>query len=157
MLTALAVAIGIFVKRELAGARGPVDWKRTRPLTNVADNTGDPAFSPDGNSLAFVRQVPAPGQSGIFARDTDSDRLLQLTHNEHDCCPVWSPDGRFIAFSRYEGKQFAIYVVPSDGGAQRKAEAEKQVRTASAAFVLTPAAGGDERKLNTNGLNPQRG
>ena len=157
MLTALAVAIGIFVKRDVAGARGPVDWKRTRPLTNVADNTGDPAFSPDGNSLAFVRQVPAPGQSGIFVRDTDSDRLLQLTHNERDCCPVWSPDGRLIAFSRYDGKQFAIYVVPSDGGAQRKAEAEKQVRTASAAFVLTPAAGGDERKLNTNGLNPQRG
>jgi Tol biopolymer transport system component/DNA-binding winged helix-turn-helix (wHTH) protein len=90
------------------------------PLTNLADPTGDPAFSPDGTRVAFFRQSYAPGTSGIFVKPLGSLQLLQLTDNPDDCCPVWSPNGRSIAFSRVSAKERTIYEVPSAGGSLRK-------------------------------------
>jgi Tol biopolymer transport system component/DNA-binding winged helix-turn-helix (wHTH) protein len=90
------------------------------PLTNLSDPTGDPAFSPDGTRVAFFRQAYAPGASGIFVKPLGSQQLLQLSDNPDDCCPVWSPDGRSIVFSRRSGKERTIYQVPSTGGGLRK-------------------------------------
>jgi Tol biopolymer transport system component/DNA-binding winged helix-turn-helix (wHTH) protein len=156
LLGILIIVIGLSIKRDVSGNGGRV-VERIRPLTNLADSTGDPAFSPEGNSVAFVRQDSIPAHSGIFLKSVDSDQSRQLTHSDRDCCPVWSPDGRFIAFSRYENQQFAIYVVSADGGQQQKAEAEKQVRTPST-YTLSPVSPGAlERKLDTGGLMPQKG
>jgi Tol biopolymer transport system component/DNA-binding winged helix-turn-helix (wHTH) protein len=106
------------LKAALAPAVPPV------PLTNLTDPTGDPAFSPDGTRVAFFRQGYAPGTSGIFVKPLGSLQLLQLTDNSDDCCPVWSPNGRSIAFSRVSrrvsGNERTIYEVPSGGGALRK-------------------------------------
>src|SRR5207253_9828590 len=33
-----------------------------------------------------------------------------------DCCPVWSPNGRSIAFSRFTEKEHEIYTVAAGGG-----------------------------------------
>ena len=94
------------------------------PLTNLTDPTGDPAFSPDGTRVAFFRQGYAPGTSGIFVKPLGSLELLQLTDSSDDCCPVWSPNGRSIAFSRVSRRvsrsERTIYEVPSAGGALRK-------------------------------------
>jgi len=89
--------------------------ERTRPLLSIAD-TSEPAFSPDGNSVAFVRQQSSGGEPGIYVTPVGSDRLLQLTADGDDCCPVWSPDGKWIAFTRKHEGKYSIHMVPSDGG-----------------------------------------
>lgn len=85
-------------------------------LTDLADPTSDPAFSPDGTRVAFRRQGYAPGNSGIFVKSIGSQQLLQLTNNAADCCPVWAPNGRSIAFSRFTDKEHGIYTMASAGG-----------------------------------------
>jgi Tol biopolymer transport system component/DNA-binding winged helix-turn-helix (wHTH) protein len=127
--------------------------QRIRPLNSVGI---EPAFSPDGNSVAFVRDGGKPGEAGVFVMPVGSDQPTQLTHNDRDCCPVWSPDGRSIAFSRFANKEISIYVVSADGGAEQKRAAEKAPNPTSAAFTVS-AAGFTERKLNTSGVVPQHG
>ena len=90
------------------------------PLTNLPDPTSDAAFSPDGNRVAFRREGNSPQNSGIFVKPLNSSQLIQLTDHAEDCCPVWSPDGTQVAFSRFSGTERVIYSVPSTGGPLRK-------------------------------------
>jgi Tol biopolymer transport system component/DNA-binding winged helix-turn-helix (wHTH) protein len=90
------------------------------PLTDLADPTSDPAFSPDGTRVAFRRQGYVSENSGIFVKTIGSQQLSQLTNNPADCCPVWAPNGRTIAFSRFSDKEHEIYAVSSAGGGLHK-------------------------------------
>ncbi len=99
---------------------------RVMPLTSLPDRAEAPAFSPDGNYVAFARYSNSPELTGIFIKPVVGEQLLQLTKNEQGsfCCPVWSPDGRYIAFSRFtkeeHGISHGIYIVSAIGGAERK-------------------------------------
>jgi len=90
-------------------------WLASTPLTDLADPTSDPAFSPDGTRVSFRRQGYAAGNSGIYVKTLGSQQLSQLTNNASDCCPVWSPNGRFIAFSRFTNKEHEIYTIAANG------------------------------------------
>jgi Tol biopolymer transport system component/DNA-binding winged helix-turn-helix (wHTH) protein len=101
---------------------------RVVPFTSFPDSAAGPAFSPDGNYVAFARYSDAPEVSGIYVKQVDGNHLLQLTKNEQGeqdfCCPAWSPDGRYIAFSHHtkeeHGISHGIYIVSAIGGAARK-------------------------------------
>ena len=134
------------------GASADAMVQHTRPLLAVP-NTGNLAFSPDGNSVAFSHR--SEQSSGIYVTRVGSDQLQQLTNNDSDCCPVWSPDGRWIAFSRLNGRDRQIFLIPSDGGGELKQQAQKAMATRSAA--LQPTTGSNERKLQTGDINPNRG
>lgn len=101
---------------EIFGNLSGVAQSDLLPLTDLPDPASDPAFSPDGNRVAFRRQGYSPGTSGIFVKAIGTLELRQLTNNPGDCCPVWSPDGRSIAFSRYVGKEREIDTIPATGG-----------------------------------------
>jgi Tol biopolymer transport system component/DNA-binding winged helix-turn-helix (wHTH) protein len=152
---ALLLAGAFFLRTTISGrsAEPTLSWKRTRPLNAIA--AAEPSFSPDGNSVAFVRESGKPGETGIFVTAVGSNQFFQLTNNEGDCCPVWSPDGRSIAFSRFANKEFTIHVVSADGSAAQKRSAEKTLNPTSAAF--TPIADPSERQIDTNGVVPQHG
>jgi len=125
--------------------------EHTRPLLPFSD-TSTPSFSADGNSIAFYRQHSQAGGWGIYAGPVGDEHPLQLTSNDADCCPVWSPDGRFIAFTRNIAEDtYTIHVIPADGGAQQKHDAEKTVETQSASLTLTSSAPVD-RELATGGV-----
>src|SRR5207248_1749062 len=125
--------------------------ERLRPLTAPIESRGGPAFSPDGNRVAFVRRGVDRAETGIFVIETESGQTMQLTSNDGDCCPAWSPDGHFIALSRFANKRLAIYVVPSDA-AGRKQEAERMEAarklTANATGYVQFGSGNGERKLD---------
>ncbi len=69
------------------------------------------AISPDGQTIAFAYKgdlflVPASGGSAF-----------PLTvHEAHDFMPVWSPDGKYIAFASDRFGNFDVFVMPAKGG-----------------------------------------
>jgi Tol biopolymer transport system component/DNA-binding winged helix-turn-helix (wHTH) protein len=129
--------------------------EHTRPLFSISD-TSAPAFSLDGNSVAFYSEHSAGPEPGIYAAPVGSNQYVQLSNSKDDCCPVWSPDGRWVAFTRAHDHQYSIYLVPSDGGGEEKRKAEKTVTTPSGSFKLASAIS-VERKLDTDTVVPQRG
>lgn len=58
----------------------------------------DPAISPDGSTVAFTRDG---GQNGIYLIDIDGGReRLIFSGRSSLASPKWSPDGKWILFSR---------------------------------------------------------
>lgn len=74
-----------------------------------------PALSPDGKLLAFVYR------GDIWVADAGGGRSTPLTrHLEMDSFPLFSPDGRWIAFSSLRTGNWDIFIVPAGGGAPRR-------------------------------------
>jgi Tol biopolymer transport system component/DNA-binding winged helix-turn-helix (wHTH) protein len=78
-----------------------------------------PAFSPDGNQVAFY--ILGSENAGIYTIMLGGEKSLRLTSNSGDCCPRWSPDGRQIAFFRTSDEGVAaVYVIPAFGGTEHR-------------------------------------
>lgn len=68
-----------------------------KALTNK-ENAAQPAWSPDGKQLAFVRVVD--GKTQVFLISMDGGEAQQLTRFKYGAnYPKWSPDGTKILFS----------------------------------------------------------
>ena len=89
--------------------------------TSIYANANDAAWmrycaiSPDGQRIAFTYQ------GDIFTVPVQGGRASQLTTNPaYDSQPVWSPDGKHIAFcsNRLGGKD--VFIVNSEGGAPQR-------------------------------------
>jgi Tol biopolymer transport system component/DNA-binding winged helix-turn-helix (wHTH) protein len=110
-------AVWFYFSRSMESKLSPL---RVVPVTSLSDQAEDASLSPDGNYVAFKRSSDSPDVSGIYIKQIGSEHLLQLTKNRTDFSPVWSPDGLFIAFSRYANAEHDIYVVSAIGGTERK-------------------------------------
>jgi tricorn protease len=69
------------------------------------------AISPDGSTIAFCYQgdiytVPSTG----------GNALLLTTSDAYDFMPVWSPDGKKIAFASDRYGNHDVFIVPANGG-----------------------------------------
>jgi Tol biopolymer transport system component len=96
-----------------------------RPFTTLQGGQTMPAFSPDGNTVAFSWNGPAEDNRDIYVKLIDSGEPLRLTtHPDFDTGPIFSPDGRRIAFSRFSdavsGFKSAVYVIPALGGSEQR-------------------------------------
>ncbi len=89
------------------------------PLAGLAGYEVGPAFSPDGNQVAFT-EINGRQNSGIYTSLVGGEESLRLTHDRRDCCATWSPDGRNIAFLRQREDHFDIYLIPALGGTERR-------------------------------------
>jgi Tol biopolymer transport system component/DNA-binding winged helix-turn-helix (wHTH) protein len=88
------------------------------PLSALPGSGTDPAFSPDGNQVAFA--FWGEGKCGIYTIMVGGDKALRLTHGPADGVPTWSPDGRRVAFYRFSDHGTAIYAVPALGGTEQR-------------------------------------
>jgi len=69
-----------------------------KALTSGAESARQPTFSPDGQSVAFVRNVQ--GKSQVFILPLDGGEAWQLTRSRYSASnPVWSPDGKRLVYS----------------------------------------------------------
>jgi dipeptidyl aminopeptidase/acylaminoacyl peptidase len=76
-----------------------------------------PTVSPNGADVAVHRQDPQTGAWDIWVlrhADTAPTRLTYEPGRNTD--PVWSPDGRQIAYQSQRGARFALYRRRVDGG-----------------------------------------
>ena len=70
-----------------------------------------PAISPDGSQIAFCYK------GDIYTVSVSGGEARQITmHIAHDYMPVWSPDGKNLAFAGYRFGNFDVYIIPADGG-----------------------------------------
>ena len=75
----------------------------------------DARISPDGSEIVFcykgdIYKVPAQGGTAV-----------QLTtQTSYEANPVWSPDGKQIAFASDRNGNFDLFIMPADGGAARR-------------------------------------
>ena len=75
----------------------------------------DVQISPDGKEIVFcykgdIYKVPAKGGTAT-----------QLTtQSSYECTPIWSPDGKEIAFASDRNGNFDVFVMPADGGPAKR-------------------------------------
>lgn len=104
--------------------KDPTNPSATYALTKKGGVVLQPAWSPTGNRLAFVRTAldgsiqivvapvhHTPNGPVLGARTVlDSGKVAQ---------PSFSPDGRWVSYLKYTGSAFQLFVVRSTGGAPR--------------------------------------
>ena len=84
-------------------AVNPIDGT-TRAVTTDSRQNLDPAWSPDGSSIAYaVKTSRFSVVSHIYLLDPSGQRHQLTTKQAVDRSPAWSPDGTRIAFSRSSG------------------------------------------------------
>jgi Periplasmic protease len=70
------------------------------------------AISPDGSQIAFSYK------GDLYTVAATGGRAMQLTtHPGQDTRPVWSPDGRQIAFASDREGSFDVFIMSAEGGA----------------------------------------
>jgi Tol biopolymer transport system component len=70
-------------------------------LSTLAGIQESPSISPDGNHVAFDWTGPKQDNQDIYVQQIGAGQPLRLTTDpRNDYNPVWSPDGRWIAFLR---------------------------------------------------------
>jgi Tol biopolymer transport system component len=120
--------------------RVQTDGAGLEQVTTGSNPATDPAFSPDGKQLVFSRLG-----SGIFRVNLDGTGLHRLTSGRRDSYPVWSPDGKHIAFIRPFREQWRLYVMAASGAGQRRLPeapvAGRPTWTAKGASIIIPAGG----------------
>jgi Tol biopolymer transport system component len=123
----------IFVSRMKLQAdiwRFPVDGtpaENVRGAVRVTRQTGHvltPTASPRDNEIAFLSD--SGGHANLWVVNAEDGALRQITHerdpNVAMGVPVWSPDGRSIAFVSSRGNQgwtFGVWLVNPDGSGLR--------------------------------------
>jgi serine/threonine protein kinase len=119
--SALSISIAMFgfFRWEMSGPKLPVDPSRWVQITNFPDSVSQPAFSPDGNILAFIRGPSTfYGKGQVYVKLLPNGEPKQLTHDEYmKMSPVFSPDGSRIAYTTVDDQfQWDTWLVPPLGG-----------------------------------------
>ena len=86
------------------------DGTDIRQLTDSPGEDWNPAWSPDGKSLAFASN--RSGTWNLFMMRADGTDIRQLTDSPGtDLEPVWSPDGKKLAFTSNRDGRLEVFLL----------------------------------------------
>ena len=88
---------------------------RTDPETNVRENDRrwyDPTYSPDGETIAFIKGMD---DWGIYTMNPDGTDVRQVTHDAGDIIQSWSPNGEKILYEKLSNGHRDLFVINADG------------------------------------------
>src|SRR5262245_9573863 len=92
---------------------------------------GQTRLSPDGKRLVAVKNDPQTGNNDIWVYDVATGKGTQITKdNQPDNSPIWSPDGKQVAYVSFKDTYNSIYRKSADGTGE-----------AELLFRYTPGAG----------------
>ena len=87
---------------------------------------GTPTLSPDGRTacaaVTSYDMEKNEGSTELWLFPTDGRKARRLTAGDKDSDPVWSPDGKWIAFAakRKDDEEPQVYLIAPDGGEARR-------------------------------------
>ncbi|MGB7284145.1 MAG: hypothetical protein WBE13_17910 [Candidatus Acidiferrum sp.] len=120
-----SVRVSFFVAMLLAGlpgARAQEAAKHAITFNNLIEmhRVGEAQVSPDGKWVAYTVTTPDldanRNANNIWIVSTTSGASAQLTQSGHDSSPVWSPDGKTIAFLSSRSGDSQVYMLSMEGG-----------------------------------------
>src|SRR6267378_5591828 len=80
----------------------------------------EPEISRDGKWIAYTVTTPDMdanrGASNIWIVSTAGGEEMQLTRSGHDSSPVWSPNGKTLAFLSSRSGNSQVYLLSMEGG-----------------------------------------
>ncbi|HEX8765827.1 MAG TPA: hypothetical protein VF740_11735, partial [Candidatus Acidoferrum sp.] len=95
----------------------------------------EPQISPDGKWVVYTVATPDldanRNASNIWIVSTGGGAPQQLTQSGHDSSPVWSPDGKTIAFLSSRSGDSQVYLLSLEGG-----EAQKLTKLSTGADIV---------------------
>jgi Tol biopolymer transport system component len=121
-LAAICILVFFSNRRQSKTIRQANSAMRIVPLTSLPGEAYGPAFSPDGEKIAFLWNGENPVKYDLYVQLLGGEKPLRVTHTRggYICCASWSPDGRKIAFGRCDDNGGAVFVIPALGGTELK-------------------------------------
>jgi TolB protein len=92
-------------------------------LRRLARHGFQPAASPDGREIAYVRRRETPSGTVIWVMDASGRNQKRLTAGRYDTSPAWSANGKALFFARYRAVgdgEAAIFTMRRDGTRLRR-------------------------------------
>ena len=130
LTTALILACGFTMDAQEA-AKHPITFDDMIKMHRVAE----PQISPDGKWVVYTVMTPdmdANRNAGnIWMVSTSGGAPQQLTQSGRDSSPVWSPDGKTIAFLSMRSGDSQVYLLSLEGG-----EAQKLTKLSTGADIV---------------------
>lgn len=119
----IALLVLLFlVSAWLIGRRSALSREPRRfPVTRLAGKEQQPAISTDGKSVAFVWQSGERARGAVWVQREGRRAPERVSPDDgavYDS-PAWSPDGRHLAYLRFQGTEGSILVSPVEGGVTR--------------------------------------
>ncbi|WP_321472143.1 winged helix-turn-helix domain-containing protein [uncultured Paludibaculum sp.] len=117
VLIVLGAAIGyLALRRDSLATPAPA----ARFLTSLPGNENQPALSPDGTLVAFSWNGEDQDNYDIYIKGLAAETPVRLTSQaSEETSPVWSADGRRLAFVRLSPAGGAIYTIDAHGGDEK--------------------------------------
>jgi Tol biopolymer transport system component len=114
--------------------------KQVKELAAPARPYGSPHISPDGRRVAIT--VLSGGTSAdVWVYEIPHGTLTRLTFDEHSTAPVWSPDGKRIAFTTTRRTGPAILAKSADGSGA------EEILVPGESLILVPTSWSSDGKF----------
>jgi eukaryotic-like serine/threonine-protein kinase len=124
------------------------DGSHPRKLVSVGGFIGEPSLSSDGQRLIFTHYSTFDNPS-LFEANSDGSGvqpLLNPLQNSNTCCAEWTPNGRFLLFSKSSGGIRNIWVLPVQTGFSRRSR--EPVRLTNGPLTYSgPVPGRDGKQI----------
>ncbi|HUK13999.1 MAG TPA: BamA/TamA family outer membrane protein [Thermoanaerobaculaceae bacterium] len=92
---------------------------RMIPIPKPVDQAMEPAYSPDGKTIAF--HAFAHGRADIYLMDVASGKVTNLTDDEaYDSDPTYTPDGRHLVYSSESEEHAKLFEISLADPKQRR-------------------------------------